>query len=279
MVIFCELQHVEIDILLVDKSILREYLQQISGAKPKTIKRKIASVKAMFNYLEFEDILQTNPFRKMSIKIKEPLILPKVMVVNEVRNILKFAYDDVQNIEDKSSYTYKEKIRNLAVIELLFATGARVSELCQLRTNDIDFVNWTLKLFGKGGKERVIQVCEKETISTLEEYYELFKNDIATSGAFLINRFKKPLSAQSVRFLVKDISKRVGIERNITPHVFRHTFATLLLEKDVDIKYIQHLLGHSSIMTTQIYTHVNKQKQQEILETKHPRSGFSLNIG
>jgi integrase/recombinase XerD len=108
------------------------------------------------------------------------------------------------------------------------------------------------------------------------EYYFLFYDKINSSDYFLINRLGKSISDQSIRNIVKSFASKAGVKKHITPHIFRHSFATLLLERDVDIKYIQSMLGHSSIMTTQIYTHVNREKQIEILKTKHPRRNVSM---
>ena len=168
-------------------------------------------------------------------------------------------------------------MRNIAVVELLFATGARVSEIANLRMEQINLTLGIINLKGKGDKERTIQICNKETLTILRRYYTVFKKQINKSeGYFLINRWQTKLSDQSIRNIVKGLSKKAGLQKHVTPHCFRHTFATLLLEKDVDIKYIQLLLGHSSIVTTQIYTHVNKAKQREIIRTKHPRRDFSM---
>jgi integrase/recombinase XerD len=130
---------------------------------------------------------------------------------------------------------------------------------------------------GKGNKERIIQVCNEETIIILKQYRNSYLEKIRKSGGFfLVNRLGNMLSDQSIRNIVKSVSVKAEIQSNVTPHQFRHTFATLLLEKDVDIKYIQGLLGHSSILTTQIYTHVNREKQKQILSTKHPRGDISF---
>lgn len=261
----------------IDKNVLREYLQSISTSKPKTIKRKIATIKAMFNFLEYEDQILINPFRKMRIQIREPKNLPNVMNITEVEKIMKYTYKTKDDEKRITGYSYAEKIRNIAVIELLFATGVRVSELSNLKEEFVDLNNLQIKVRGKGNKERIIQVCNKESINALQEYYMLFHSKIkAGGGVFFINRFNKRLSEQSIRFLVRKNARLAGIERRITPHVFRHSFATLLLEEDVDIKYIQHLLGHSSIMTTQIYTHVNGEKQKKILTQQHPRKNFLI---
>jgi len=261
----------------ISKTTLREFIQSLSHAKPKTIKRKIATIKAFFNFLEFEDRITISPFRKMKIQIREPKNLPNVMNLLEIEKILQSVYKEKNIAPDRSTYSYLEKIRNLAIIELLFATGIRVSELTGLREDHFDLLTGQIKVKGKGNKERIIQVCNPEALGTLREYHELFHIKIKNAnGYFFINRLNQKLSEQSVRYLVKRHAKIAGLERRITPHVFRHSFATLLLEENVDIKYIQHLLGHSSIMVTQIYTHVNGEKQREILSQKHPRRNIAL---
>ena len=274
---FMKARNCPLDIGGITKIHLREYLAVISSLKPKSVKRKIASIKVMFNFLEFEDSITVNPLRKMRIVIKEPERLPKVLNIIEVRTIFQCAYDRKEKIEGKKSYSYLEALRNIVVIELLFCTGARVSEIANLKMENIDLDSGVIILKGKGNKERMIQVCNKETLKILNKYSSSFrKKIIETDGFFLINRFGKKLSDQSIRNIVKNLRENAGIDKHITPHTFRHSFATLLLEKDVDIKYIQSLLGHSSIMTTQIYTHVNREKQKQILVAKHPRRDFYM---
>lgn len=261
----------------IEKTILRGYIQNISEFKPKTVKRKIATLKALFNFLEYEDIILINPFRKMRICIKEPLILPKSMSLDEVRQILDVLYsEEIFLSKKRKTFRYAALIRDIAIVEVLFGTGIRVSELCNLKTADFDLNNGHIVVNGKGSKERIIQICNEESLSINRNYFKLFEKQIAESGYFFINRLKKPISEQSVRFMIKRYSKRAGIDKAITPHTFRHTFATLLLEENVDIKYIQHLLGHSSIVTTQIYTHVNRKKQEQILSQFHPRNSFHV---
>lgn len=264
------------EVTQITKAELREYLEFISVLKPKSIKRKIAVIKAMFNYLEFEDKITANPVRKMRIKIKEPVNLPRHLNSGEMLEIFKYAYSQTSQ-KQKSTYSYTASIRDIAVIELLFATGARVSEIANLRDCDIDLNSGVINLTGKGSKERIIQVCNNDSLGILKLYRRLFMNRIEVSGGFfLVNRLNKKLSDQSIRTTVRVLSRKAMINKHVTPHFFRHTFATLLLEKDVDIKYIQSLLGHSSILTTQIYTHVNREKQRQILKHKHPRKDFVL---
>jgi len=158
------------------------------------------------------------------------------------------------------------------VVELLFATGIRISELCSLKPTDIDFESNSILIYGKGAKERILQIGNPEVLSALLLYQETFKTDIEICGYFFVNRLQQKLSDQSVRFMINRYAKLANIEQHLTPHMFRHSFATLLLEQDVDIRYIQRILGHSSISTTEIYTHVSNVKQKDILFNKHPRN-------
>ncbi len=266
-------------ITAISKTELKEYLVSIGSLKPKSVKRKIATLKAMFNYLEFEDILAVNPFRKMRINIKEPKRLPLVMDIREITRIFKTAYANKKKETSPESYSNFRILRDIVIIELLFSTGARVSEIAGLTKNNINLDSGSVSIRGKGDKERVIQICNRETIDLLKHYYKLYKQPIEKAGNyFLVNRLGSKLSDQSIRTIVKKLAGTAGLNRHITPHMFRHSFATLLLEKDVDIKYIQSLLGHSSIMTTQIYTHVNRAKQKQILKSKHPRRDFNMHL-
>ena len=215
----------------------------------------------------------------MKIQIKEPTILRPVMDIIEIKKMFKCIYERKRNSIKMDSFSHFEWIRNIVVVELLFSTGARVSEIADLRTQSINLNTGCVTIKGKGDKERIIQICNSETLSILCNYYKQFKKELDKSGGwFLINRSKRKLSDQSIRIIVKNLYIEAGLSKHITPHIFRHTFATLLLEENVDIKYIQNLLGHSSITTTQIYTHVNQKHQREILTKKHPRKDFSFNI-
>ena len=212
----------------------------------------------------------------MKIHLKESKRLPKVLGIQEVKKLFHSAYKTMSTISKSESYKFFESLRNIVVLELLFATGARVSEISNLNIENLLISSGTITIKGKGNKERLIQICNNETMKVLHEYYTLYKKKMNEAGGyFLVNRFGKKLSDQSIRTIVYLLAKRANIQKKITPHIFRHSFATLLLENDVDIKYIQALLGHSSILTTQIYTHVTQTKQKKILSTKHPRKSFT----
>lgn len=245
--------------------------------KPKTVKRKIASLKAFFHHMEYRELLNENPFAKLDIRFREAKLLPKTIPFHSIQTFLSTLYAQKEMAE--SEYRLRCCIRDIAVIELLFATGMRISELCSLKPSDIDLESNNILIYGKGAKERIIQLGNQEVIAALVLYEETFKKDIDVCGYFFVNRLQHKLSDQSVRFMINHYVELAGISQHITPHMFRHSFATLLLEQDVDIRYIQRMLGHSSISTTEIYTHVSNTKQKNILVNKHPRNQMTINKG
>ena len=245
--------------------------------KPKTIKRKIASLKAFFHYMEYKELLEENPFDKLDIRFREARLLPKTIPFHSIQKFLSTLY--AQKDHSTSEYQLRCCIRDVAVIELLFATGMRVSELCSLKPTDIDLESNNILIYGKGAKERMLQIGNPEVISALISYQKAFQKDVISCEYFFVNRLHHKLSDQSVRFMINRYAKLAGIDQHITPHMFRHSFATLLLEQDVDIRYIQKILGHSSISTTEIYTHISNTKQKDILIHKHPRNLMTVNKG
>lgn len=266
----------ENNLLWISKSSIENYIDSLHNTlKPKSVKRKIASLKAFFHYLEIEEIIEINPFHNIQIKYKEPFILPKTIPLKTIEKIMNYAY--LERKRQTTSYGRKVALRNTLILELLFATGMRISELCSLTYEQINFNDYIIKICGKGSKERLIQICNKNVQNLLDEYRREFDFELNNYNYFFINRLCNRLSEQSVRNMINSYSKSAGVSIHITPHMFRHSFATLLLEEDVDIRYIQQMLGHSSITTTQIYTHTSINKQKNILSTKHPRN--KLNIG
>lgn len=257
------------------REVICDYLAFLHNSfKPKTVKRKIASLKAFTHYLVIEDIIEANPFDKIETSFREPALLPKTIPLDIIRAILSAAYSELHT--SKTSYRTKSAARDIAVLELLFATGARVSEICSLTPDAVNTVDYTVKIYGKGSKERIIQIENDDVKKAIDNYQKLFSKEINSCGYFFVNRLHHRLTEQSVREMINKYSNLAGSSIHITPHMFRHSFATLLLEEDVDIRYIQKLLGHSSITTTQIYTHVSMSKQKEILSAKHPRNKIDI---
>ncbi|MFI3166150.1 MAG: tyrosine-type recombinase/integrase [Bacillota bacterium] len=252
-------------------SILNFIIELQSKYKPRSVKRKVASLKALFNYLMENELILSNPFHLFKVKIKQPFILPKVIPIEILQKIFNYIYS-FEHLTNSYSYSAFIASRNIAVCELLFGTGIRISELCSLTIDAVNLQSRHIKIYGKGAKERLIQIPNDTIITALKNYYILKHKVKKSSDFFFINRSSERLSEQSVRFMLKKLTKTCGIQTNITPHMFRHTFATMLLDDDVDIRHIQHILGHSSITTTQIYTHVSSTKQRDILLTKNPRN-------
>lgn len=167
-------------------------------------------------------------------------------------------------------------LRDIAVIEVFFATGARVYEISNIREESINLNTGLIRLMGKGGKERYVQISNTSVLEVLKKYYDENKQTIRKCGYFFINNRENRYTEQSIRMMLKKYTKQAGIERNITPHMFRHSFATYLIEEGVDVSCVQQILGHSSIKTTQIYIHIAAKKQAEILREMHPRNNMQI---
>ena len=260
------------------KDILCKYIEMlhIRGYSMKTVKRKIATLKAFFSYLTYEDILEYNPFVKIRLRLKEPIILPKTIPIGYLENLFKYLYDERDSV-NKNTHKYKFLSRDIVILEILISTGIRISELCDLRREHISYSEKTIRIYGKGDKERILPVYNENLWKEIKQYEELF--GVKINEYFFVNRINNKLSDQSVRNMIKKNCKNVCVPINITPHMFRHTFATLLLENDVDSRHIQQILGHSSITTTQIYTNITSNKKIEIMKYKNPRLKISMSKG
>lgn len=239
--------------------------------KPKSAKRKIACLKAFYHYLEMENIIDINPFHKITIKYKEPVVLPKTIPLPYVESILRTAYQKYYS--SNTIFQKESNLRNVIVLELLFSTGMRVSEASHLKLQNIDLKSNTIYILGKGSKERIMCLANKNISALILQY---LKTRSVESDYLFVNKLGNNLSEQSIRNMVNNYAKAASVDLHITPHMFRHTFATALLDEDVNIRYIQQLLGHSSIVTTQIYTHISTNKIRNILECKHPRNKFQI---
>lgn len=227
-------------------------------------------MKAFYTYLEEKQIISENPFRRIRTKFKEEKVLPRIIPKNDIERLLNYMYGQLRKQKGKNI------LRDLAVVEMFFATGARVYEISNIRIENIDMKTGSIYFNGKGRKERVIQIGEQSVIKLLQKYYEQNKAQIEKSGYFFVNQKGDRFSEQSIRRMLKKYTKQSGISRNITPHMFRHSFATYLIEEGVDISCVQQILGHSSIKTTQIYIHVAAGIQAEILQKKHPRNKMHI---
>lgn len=261
--------------LVTEKAIIRQYVLYLHETyKQKTVKRKVASLKAFYSYLEDEEIIENNPLRKIRTEFREEKVLPRSIPYSVLQSLLSSMYSQ-KSIE---STIARRKLlnRDIAVVEILFSTGIRISELCNLLQKNIDIEHGIFCIKGKGRKERYLQIGTEEVLEQLKEYKRYWEKDLEASDFFFLNRYGKRYSEQSARRMIQRYTQEAMIEMHITPHMFRHAFATLLLEEEVDIRFIQKMLGHASIMTTQIYAEVASKKQMEILKMKHPRNRMKI---
>jgi integrase/recombinase XerD len=262
------------DIAAVGKPLLRDFIQHLfTSLLAKSVKRKVATLKSLFRYLEGEEIVVISPFHNMDIRIREPRRLPRTVPLSTLRRLFKSLYHIKGDVVAESSERRRLLVRDIAVLELLFATAARISEICNLKMDDVDLRRGRVRIAGKGGRERLIHVSDPEVLSALNEYCST-KQKPQSGDCFFQNRNGKRLSDHAVRMLLRKHTKKAGIALHLTPHMIRHSVATCLLEDGVDIRYIQHLLGHTSISTTQLYTHVSDKQQRRVLKTHHPRRRF-----
>jgi integrase/recombinase XerD len=263
----------ESKVSMIDKGVLRDYLERLDGVyKPRSVKRKIATLKALFSFLEQEDVVATSPFRKMHLKLDRAKSLPRTIPSEWLDAVLSSAESQVASSEP-GSREWLDAVRDSAVLELLFATGVRVSELCRLTCSRVDVDQGWIHVLGKGKRERVVPVCGGPALAALRRYRDASLEVLEPEGPFFLNRLGGRLSTQSVRRILRKHEERAGSPIKLTPHMFRHTIATQLLENGVDIRNIQTLLGHSSLAVTEIYTHVSLTAQREALERGHPRGG------
>lgn len=259
----------------LDKRAIGNYVDLLHNTKaPKTVKRKIASLQTFYRHLFHTEQITEDPMLRLDLTFRLPQRLPR-HIPNHVLNAL---FQELYARESTACTEYQLKCaaRNVAVIELLFSTGLRISELCELTTDTVNLHDKIILIHGKGNKERILHITEAPTIQALYKYIRLFSSDLTTSQYFFINKLGHPLSPQSVRNMINHLTQEASIAMHITPHMFRHSFATGLVNQDVDIRCIQEILGHSSIRTTEIYTHVDQSKQKSVLESKNPRKFLSI---
>ena len=192
-------------------STLENYISRLhTQFKPKTVKRKIASIKAFFHYLEYKELLAINPFTKIQVHFREPTILPKIIPLHTVEKFLTMIYTQRDNA--KTNYQRRNALRDAAVSELLFATGMRISELCSLKNEDINLHDGSILIYGKGDKERRIHIGNDSVSKIIEEYKAEFQTEIRSCNHFFANQNGKPLSDQAVRRMINKYCSLADID-------------------------------------------------------------------
>lgn len=266
---FASAQTPATDGVAVTRPFVREYVRSLHHYQPRTQRRKIATVKSLFSYLEREELIHSNPLRAVRLDVRIGRLLPRTVSFPALRVFFQQLYGN-DKLRLKRGRRRDLALRDVALFELLFSSGMRVSEISNLRVTTVDLERSAVLVRGKGNKERLIPICDQEVRSALLAYLASKPSTPTVDGYFFTNRFGRRLSEQSIRIALHRHAKAAGLEK-LTPHMFRHTVATMLLEQGVDLRFIQTFLGHSSIVTTTMYAHVNDKSQREILSTRHPR--------
>ncbi len=239
---------------------IQNYLSTIQDKNTRTISHYITVINSFYTFLVNDGIIKENPCTNIKSP-KLPKTLPNFLTEEEVDKLL--------DINLKTPYDY----RNKAMLEILYATGLRISELCNLKITDVDMNNEIIRVYGKGKKERIIPVSDY-ALSFLDRYIKLYRNEILKdkiSDYLFISNVQDKISRQGFFKIIKKECSRAGIEKNVSPHVLRHSFATHLLKHGADLRVIQELLGHEDISTTQIYAHLVNEKIKSDYKY-HPRN-------
>ncbi len=251
----------------VDESDIRKFLYDLEerGYALSTKSRKIASAKSFFKFLKEEQIIENNPL----VDVRQPRAgqsLPKALTIEEVDRLLETSF----------AATNAEEARDTAMVELMYAAGLRVSELVGLNLRDVDLDTGTVRTIGKGSKERIIPIYDSavESISAYIAHsrHKQVRPDTDTQEALFLNRRGGRLTRQAYWLRLNKLAIKAGISSNITPHMLRHSFATHLLHGGASLRHVQELLGHSSIATTQIYTHLTNEHIRIEYTKAHPRA-------
>lgn len=258
-----ESNEMEISPISIAEETLQQFIYEIAKkVNPRSQSRLISGLKGFFNYLIFEDYRKTNPLEL----IESPKLgrkLPDTLAVEEI--------DALISAIDLGS---KQGERNRAILETLYGCGLRVSELTSLKISDLYFDEGFIKVTGKGDKQRLVPIGP-----TTEKYINIYRKEIRVhqeidplaKDTVFLNRRGKPLTRAMIFTIVKRLAEKAGIRKTISPHTFRHSFATHLLENGADLRAIQQMLGHESITTTEIYTHIDRKHLAEVINRYHPR--------
>lgn len=251
---------------LVDRGVLRgfaRHLFDIRSLKETTVRRRMAALKVMFRWLEQEEVVALSPFHRLNMSIKLPRTLPRALSADEIRRLLRRAEFEAMN--SGGPMLHGALLMHFVVV-CLFTTGLRVGELAGVAMADIDLHTATILVRGKGNRERRVFLPNREAVSLLRRYLTARAKIAGKSDALLVTEAGSVMTTQHVRRRLQSLAKRAGLKRRITPHMLRHTAATQLIEAGVDIRFVQKLLGHASIATTQIYTQVSDGSLKAIME-------------
>ena len=241
---------------------IKNYLYKcFSDKKSRSQARSISAIKSFFNYLIFEGYIKESPVSNIEAP-KQEKKLPVVLTENEIKNL-------INSIDLNHDFGQ----RNKTIVEILYGTGIRVSELVNLKLSNIFFKESIIKVIGKGNKERFVplgEIASNEMKIYINDRNRL-RIDSKSSDILFLNRYGRKLTRSMIFKIISDASKRIGLDKKISPHSLRHSFATHLIKNGADLRTIQLILGHESITTTEIYTHLDTLHLEEVLKKYHPR--------
>ena len=265
LILFLETNTISEDPIQIQKDTIQQFIYEISKTvNPRSQARIISGLKSFFNYLVFEDYRNINP----TDLIESPKIgrkLPDTL-----------SLDDINALINAIDLSKPEGERNRAMLETLYGCGLRVSELINLRISDLYFDENFIKVTGKGDKQRFVPISEIN-----KKYISIYQKEIRVHQAIkkgfediiFLNRRGKQLTRAMIFTIIKRLAKKIGLNKNISPHTFRHSFATHLLKGGADLRAIQQMLGHESITTTEVYMHIDRTHLSEVMNKFHPRKG------
>lgn len=254
-----------------DRTVIHNYVRHlfdVRALKEASVKRHLATLRSLFHWLEDDDQSIEDPFRGARIRIRMPKRLPRVIARSDLRRLLR-PNGSSASVPDIAAPTFADLTAYIAT-ELLFATGMRVSELAGLLDRAVDVDEGTITIIGKGNRQRRVFVPD-EIKALLRDYRKVRDRAACEAETFLVNSRGAAASPQMIRRLIRIHGERSSVRERITPHMFRHSVATYLLEEGVDIRYVQRLLGHRSISTTEMYTQVADAALKVRITEKHPR--------
>lgn len=252
----------------IDKDALLRYARHLfdeRGLKETTVRRRMAAIKVMFKWLEREQAIPLSPFHQLDFAVRLPRRLPRALTAEDMRRLLESAEAEGEARTSDGRRNHSAVLLNFVVV-CLFTTGLRIGELVGVRMTDVDPLEATIQVLGKGDRERRVYLTGHCAMAALNRYLAERRSQTSDSEALLISTTGAPVTTQRLRRAMVALAKRAGITRRVTPHMLRHTAATQLIEAGIDIRFVQKLLGHASIATTQIYTQVSDASLRATLE-------------
>jgi len=248
----------------IDRSAARDYLLALEKKRysRRSVARKLSSARSFFRFLRREKLINQNPFENL-LTPKLPRKLPNFLYPEELQSLL-----EAPDLKDPRG------LRDKAILEIIYGTGLRVTEIKRMNLGDVDFDEGEIKVLGKGSKERIV-LFGSHARNAVEKYLKHGRPKLVSgkkSPALFINRRGSRLTTRSVERLIVQYAKKAGLNKKVTPHTLRHSFATHLLAGGADLRMVQELLGHVSLSTTQVYTHITKEHLKEVYDSAHPRA-------